>query len=178
MSRIGKQVINIPQGVTVAVSGNTVAVQGPKGSLSQSIPEVVKVRVDGDKTTVERTNDEPFTRAQHGLIRTLISNMIEGVNNGFTKKLELQGVGYRAILQGAELVLSLGYSHPIKMSAPEGVTFTVEKNIISVKGNDKAIVGEVAAKIRSFRKPEPYKGKGIRYVGEVVRRKAGKAAKA
>jgi len=178
MSRIGKKIINIPAGVEVTFADNNVAVKGAKGVLNQQIPSVIKVDVIDNTVSVTRINDEVFSRAQHGLMRTLINNMIIGVSEGVTKKLELHGVGYRAALQGADLVLSLGYSHPVNVKAPEGINFTVEKNTIAVSGIDKALVGEVAAKIRDWRKPEPYKGKGIRYVGEVVRRKAGKAAKA
>lgn len=178
MSRIGKQSIPTKDGITITINGSVCSVTGPQGTLTQSLPKGVTVKIDTDSVQVNRNSDEQSDRAAHGLSRTLIANMIEGVSAGFTKQLEIQGVGYRAALQGSNLVLTLGYSHPISVTAPEGITFKVEKNIISVSGINKAQVGEIAAKIREKRKPEPYKGKGIRYVGEYVLRKAGKAAKA
>ncbi len=178
MSRIGKQFIALPSGVTVQIENNQCTVTGPKGSLSEPLLSGITIKVDQDQIKVERTSDEPMQRAYHGLFRTLLRNMVVGVTEGFTKQLEIQGVGYRASLTGTDLQLSLGYSHPVLVTAPEGITFKVEKNIISVSGINKTQVGEVAANIRERRKPEPYKGKGIRYVGEMVRRKAGKTAKA
>lgn len=178
MSRIGKKLIQVPDSVKIDFNDQVATITGPMGTLSQALPTGLNLTVENGVAAVTRADDTAFLRAQHGLMRTLVSNMIVGVTTGNSKQLEIQGVGYRAVLQGSDLVLSLGYSHPINVKAPDGITFTVEKNIITVKGIDKALVGEVAAKIRDHRKPEPYKGKGIRYVGEVVRRKAGKAAKA
>jgi len=178
MSRIGKQKIELGEGITVTIDNGHVTVVGPKGSLSHILPPSVSIISADHIVQVSRADESEAARAGHGLVRTLIANMVKGVGEGFTKQLEIQGVGYRAALDGANLNLSLGFSHPVKVAAPEGITFKVEKNIISISGIDKAAVGEIAAKIRSFRKPEPYKGKGIRYVGEIVRRKAGKAAKA
>lgn len=181
MSRIGKQPITIPSGVEVKISGNTVSVKGPKGSLTMHAHPRVTIVVDGNMVTVSRASDEKLDRSLHGLTRTLIANMIGGVTKGFSKSLEIQGVGYRAQLQGKKLSLSLGFSHPIELHAPEGISFEIDKekkNIITVSGIDKQLVGQVSSDLRGLRPPEPYKGKGIRYVGEVVRRKAGKAATA
>ncbi len=180
MSRIGKQPVTIPAGVTVEQrTGNIIFVKGPKGELTLPLHERVKVEIADGKVTVVRTSEEKIDKSLHGLSRTLISNMVEGVTKGFTKQLEIQGVGYRAAMQGSKLVLSLGYSHPVEFVPPKGITITIDpekKNILTITGCNKQVIGEVAAKIRSYRKPEPYKGKGIRYVGEYVARKAGKAA--
>ena len=178
MSRIGKQPIEIPGGVSVEVAGDTVKVNGPGGKLEQKINTDMKVTVADGEVKVERPSDEREHRALHGLTRSLIANMVEGVTKGYQKNLEIQGVGYRAALQGKDLELQLGFSHPVPFPAPEGIEFEVPApNRISIKGIDKQLVGETAARIRRIRKPEPYKGKGIRYEGEYVRKKAGKAAK-
>ncbi len=180
MSRIGRAPIPVPSGVTVTVGdGNTVTVTGPQGELSRSLPDVVSVRPDGDILVVERADDQRRSRALHGLARSLVANMVTGVTAGFTKELEIVGVGYRAVPKGPEaLELALGFSHPVNVTAPPGVTFEVPSATrIVVKGIDKEKVGQVAADIRKIRKPEPYKGKGVRYAGERVLRKAGKAAK-
>lgn len=176
MSRIGKQLINLPNGVTIDIKPEKVIINGPKGQLSVTVPRGISVKSDEDKVTVLRKNDN--FKALHGLVRSLLNNAIIGVDKGFEKKLELNGVGYKAVLEGINLNLSLGFSHPIKYDAPEGIQFKVEKNSIIVSGIDKQQVGQVSAEIRSYRKPEPYKGKGIKYSDEIVRRKAGKAAKA
>jgi large subunit ribosomal protein L6 len=176
MSRIGKTPIPIPQGVEIKRAGSAVEVKGPKGSLSHTIPEGISLQVEDGEIHVKRKTDAKRVRSLHGLSRTLIANMVTGVTEGFTKGLEIMGIGYRANVQGRNLQLSLGYSHPVIYPIPEGIEVEVEKqNKITIKGIDKQQVGQVAAEIRSFRKPEPYKGKGIRYVGEQVRRKAGKA---
>ena len=178
MSRIGKQPIAIPDGVTVEVSDGLVTVKGPGGELSQRVVRDMRVIVDGAEVRVERPSDERDHRALHGLTRSLIANMVEGVTKGYEKRLEIQGVGYRAALKGSELELQVGFSHPVTMSPPAGIEFEVPApNRIVVKGIDKQLVGETAANVRKVRKPEPYKGKGIRYEGEYVRKKAGKAAK-
>lgn len=179
MSRIGKLPVAVPSGVNVDVKENEVHVKGPKGEMTQHILPHVTVSVDGDQLTVVRKGDNKDQRSAHGLTRTLINNMIEGVTKGFRKSLEIQGVGYRVAKSGEKLNLTLGYSHPVSYDAPKGVSFTVEgTNKIHVDGIDKQQVGQVAAEIRSLRPPEPYKGKGIRYDGEVVRKKLGKAGKA
>lgn len=178
MSRVGKQPVTIPDGITVTVQGDQCAVKGPKGSLSLAIHAHVTLSVEGSTASVKVSDpDDKRDRALWGLYRVLLSNMIEGVQKGFTKQLEIRGVGFRAANEGKDLVLNLGFSHPIKFVLPEGITATVEKNIITVAGIDKQLVGETAAKIRKHRPPEPYKGKGIRYVGEYVRQKAGKVVK-
>ena len=178
MSRIGKMPITVPAGVTVEIDGTTVAVKGPKGELSRTFRPFVTIEQDGDTITVNRIDDSRDAKAQHGLVRTLIANMIEGVSNGFSKKLQLVGVGYRAQLKGKNLEMQLGYSHPVLVKAPEGIKFEVpQPTEIIVSGPSKEVVGQVAADIRKWRKPEPYKGKGIRYEGEYIRRKLGKAAK-
>jgi large subunit ribosomal protein L6 len=178
LSRIGKQPIAIPDGVTVEVDDGLVTVKGPGGELSQRVVRDLRVIVDGGEVRVERPSDERDHRALHGLTRSLIANMVEGVTKGYEKRLEIQGVGYRAALKGSELELQVGFSHPVTMSAPAGIEFEVPApNRIVVKGIDKQLVGEIAANVRKIRKPEPYKGKGIRYEGEYVRKKAGKAAK-
>ena len=178
MSRIGKQPIAVPAGVTVTINaGNEVVVKGPKGTLTQSFDTAMNIALEENNVVVTRPNDLKRNRALHGLTRTLIANMVEGVTNGFTKVLEINGVGYRAQKQGKKLVLSLGYSHPVEMEDPEGLTSAVEGNKITVSGIDKAAVGQYAAEIRDKRRPEPYKGKGIKYIDEVIRRKEGKTGK-
>ena len=179
MSRIGKAPILVPNGVEVGISGKSIEVKGPKGSLDFEVPGSISVRQDDDQIYVERPDDERANRALHGLTRSLINNMVIGVSEGFSKELEIIGVGYRAQAKGqSSLELQLGFSHSISVDAPEGVSFDVpEPTRIIVSGIDKQIVGQVAADIRSYRKPEPYKGKGVRYLGEHVVRKAGKAAK-
>lgn len=178
MSRIGRKQIDIKEGVTVDIGSMSVVVNGPLGQLSFNIPKGIEVKnVDGKITVVLKDRAEEDSDAKFGLTRAMIANMIKGVSSGFEKKLELSGVGYRGIVSGDELSLSVGFSHPVKLKAPEGVKFSVSENIITVSGKDKTLVGNTAAKIRAIRPPEPYKGKGIRYLGEKIRRKAGKAAK-
>ncbi len=178
MSRIGKLPIQIPDGVQFELTDRTVTVTGPRGTLRQDVPRPITLERDGDVVLVERPNDERENRALHGLARSLLANMVEGVTNGFEKRLEIQGVGYRVQAQGNDLVFSLGYSHPVPVKAPEGITFEVSTPTrFSVRGIDKQRVGQVAADIRRLRRPDPYKNKGIRYAGEVLRRKAGKTAK-
>jgi large subunit ribosomal protein L6 len=177
MSRIGRKPISVPDGVTVAIDPGAVSVKGPKGELSQTVSRDMKIALEDGTLTVERPTDRGPHRALHGLTRSLLANMVEGVTNGYEKRLEIQGVGYRARLQGKNLELSLGYSHPISMPAPEGIEFEVpQPTEVIVRGIDKQLVGETAARIRKQRPPEPYKGKGIRYEGEYVRRKVGKRA--
>ena len=180
MSRIGIRPITIPAGVEVTVAdGNVVKVKGPKGELSAKIGDTMKVKIEDGVLTVERPDDERENRSQHGLARTLIDNMVTGVTNGFEKKLQIVGVGYSAAKQGNKLVLKLGYSHPIELEDPEGITTeTPDANTIVIKGIDKALVGNYAANIRAWREPEPYKGKGILYAGEVVHKKEGKSGAA
>lgn len=178
MSRIGKHPVTVPAGVDVKIDGNTVTVKGPKGELTREFNALISIRQDGDQILVERPDDSREAKSLHGLTRTLVANMVEGVHTGFSKKLQLVGVGYRAALKGKDLELQLGYSHPVSVAAPENITFEVPSQTeIVVSGPSKEKVGQVAADIRSWRKPEPYKGKGIRYEGEHVRRKLGKAAK-
>jgi large subunit ribosomal protein L6 len=179
MSRIGKSPIPVPSGVDVAISGAHISVKGPKGTLERDIPGVITVRQDGDNLVVERPDDERQNRAMHGLVRSLVNNMVLGVTQGFRKELEIVGVGYRATAKGpGAMELALGFSHPVSITAPDGITFEVPApNRIVVTGIDKEAVGQVAADIRAWRKPEPYKGKGVRYAGEYVQRKAGKAGK-
>ncbi len=178
MSRIGKYPVSVPAGVTVDVDGQTVTVRGPRGELSQTMPAGVTIsRHDDGAVIVSRVDDSRDARARHGLVRTLIANMVEGVANGYSKTLELVGVGYRAAARGSDLELQVGYSHPVVVRAPEGIELQVPApNRVLVTGVDKVLVGQTAANIRAVREPEPYKGKGIRYEGERVRRKAGKAA--
>jgi large subunit ribosomal protein L6 len=179
MSRIGKAPITVPGGVSVSIANDQISITGSKGVLVRSLPGGITVREEGSTLLVERPNDERQSKALHGLTRTLVSNMVTGVSTGFTKELEIQGVGYRASAQGPrKLELALGFSHPVYVEAPEGIEFEVPAPTrVIVKGIDKESVGQVAANIRKIRKPEPYKGKGVRYLGEQVRRKAGKAAK-
>ncbi|HEY9597625.1 MAG TPA: 50S ribosomal protein L6 [Allocoleopsis sp.] len=178
MSRIGKRPIPIPQKVTVTIDGQHVAVKGPKGELSRTLPAEVEVVQQDGSILVNRRSESRPARQRHGLCRTLVANMVEGVSNGFQKKLEIQGVGYRAQVQGRNLVLSVGYSHPVQIEPPDGIQISVENNTnVIVAGIDKEAVGNISARIRAVRPPEPYKGKGIRYAGELVRRKAGKAGK-
>jgi large subunit ribosomal protein L6 len=179
MSRVGRNPIPLPAGVAVTLDDRSVVVKGPQGTLARSLPAAIMVSQDGDVLNVTRPNDERTNRALHGLTRTLVANMVTGVTEGFAKELEIVGVGYRANAQGPDaLELSLGFSHPVRVNAPEGITFEVPTPTrIIVRGIDKEKVGQVAADIRKIRKPEPYKGKGVRYAGERVLRKAGKAAK-
>lgn len=179
MSRIGKSPIPVTNGVDVSITDDTITVKGPKGELSQVIPERITIRQDDGQLLVERANDERESRSLHGLVRSLVANMVTGVTEGYVKSLEIQGVGYRAMPKGdRSLELALGFSHSVKIDAPDGITFKVPvPTQIEVHGIDKQLVGQVAANIRSWRVPEPYKGKGVRYAGEHVRRKAGKAGK-
>ena len=178
MSRIGKLPIPVPAGVEVKIDGQVVEVKGPKGTLTHTVPAPITVAVEDGTILVTRPDDERTSRSLHGLTRTLIANNITGVTVGFTKGLEIVGTGYRVAQKGAALEFALGYSHPITVEPPAGISFTVDGNTkLTVHGIDKQAVGEVAANIRKLRKPEPYKGKGVRYAGEVVRRKAGKAGK-
>ena len=177
MSRIGRKPISVPSGVTVTVDGSTVKVKGPKGELSRTFEPTMKVRLENNELLVERPNDDKRERALHGLTRALLANMVIGVTEGFKKTLEIVGVGYRAEKKGKNLVVSVGYSHPVQYPEPDGITLTAPApTTIVVEGVDKQKVGQVAAELREFRPPEPYKGKGIRYQGEQVRRKAGKTA--
>lgn len=179
MSRIGKAPITVPAGVDIKVDGRTISVKGPKGTLERQIPGSITITQDGDTLVCERPNDENKTKAMHGLTRSLVNNMVIGVTDGFTKNLEIVGVGYRAEAQGpSALRLNLGFSHSVDVKAPDGITFEVPAQTqVIVAGIDKEVVGQVAANIRSIRKPEPYKGKGVRYAGERVLRKAGKTGK-
>jgi large subunit ribosomal protein L6 len=179
MSRIGKMPVAVPSGVDVAIEGQTVTVKGPKGTLSHVVAEPISVSRDGDGTiSVARPDDERESRSLHGLSRTLIANMVTGVTDGYSKTLEIVGTGYRVTARGGDLEFALGFSHPVLVTAPDGITFRVEAPTrFAVEGIDKQKVGEVAANIRKLRKPDPYKGKGVRYQGEVIRRKAGKAGK-
>jgi large subunit ribosomal protein L6 len=178
MSRIGRLPIAVPTGVDVALEGRTITVTGPKGTLSRDLHPDMLVRREDGTILVERPTEQKTHKQLHGLTRTLVSNMVIGVSDGYRKGLEISGVGYRASLVGRKLHLNLGYSHPIEIDPPEGITFEVENPTrLAVVGIDKELVGQIAAKVRSTRKPEPYKGKGVRYAGEVVRRKAGKAGK-
>lgn len=178
MSRIGKIPVAIPSGVEVKIDGHVVTVKGSKGELTREFNPMMSIKVEGEEVVVERPDDSRQAKSLHGLTRTLIHNMVEGVHDGYSKKLELVGVGYRAALKGSDLEIQLGYSHPVVVKAPENITFEVPSQTeIIVKGISKEQVGQVAADIRAWRKPEPYKGKGVRYEGEYVRRKLGKAAK-
>ena len=178
MSRIGKQPVAVPAGVDVSIDGQHVTVKGPKGTLEHTVAEPIAVKLEDGAVSVTRPDDERTSRSLHGLTRTLIDNMVVGVTQGYSKAMEIVGTGYRVVAKGGDLEFSLGYSHTILVKAPEGITFTVESPTrFSVNGIDKQQVGELAANIRKLRKPEPYKGKGVRYADEVVRREAGKAGK-
>ena len=178
MSRIGRQPVAVPAGVTVEVTAeNVVTVKGPKGTLTQQLPKEMEIKVEEGSVVVTRPNDLKKMKSLHGLTRTLLNNMVVGVTEGYAKKLEINGVGYKCQKQGKKLVLSLGYSHPVEMEDPEGVESVVEGNTITVKGINKEKVGQYAAEIRDKRRPEPYKGKGIKYADEVIRRKVGKTGK-
>jgi large subunit ribosomal protein L6 len=178
MSRIGKQPIALPTGVKVEVKDGWVSVKGQGGALQRPLLEGVLVDVSDGRVTLKRTSDDKRSRSYHGLMRTLVANMVEGVSKGFEKKLEIVGIGYRSELKGSSLALYLGYSHPIDFPLPKGISAEVEKQtLLTIKGIDKELVGQTAAKIRDLRKPDPYKGKGVRYAGEVLRKKAGKTGK-
>ena len=175
MSRIGRKPVTLPKGVTLQLEGNTVAVKGPRGELRRTLHPEMQVAFANDQFTVTRPSEEKRHKALHGLTRTLVQNMVEGVSKGFSKSLEIQGVGYKAEAKPYGVNLIVGYSHPVKYEAPKGIKITVDNNtMVKIEGADKELVGQVAAELRSVRPPEPYKGKGIRYVGEQVRRKAGK----
>lgn len=177
MSRVGKQPIKVPSGVTITVDPDFVTVAGPKGTLKQFTMPGITVKQEGEEVLVTRKNDEAEQRAKHGLMRSLVNNMVVGVSQGFSKKLEINGVGYRVALQGADLKFNLGFSHDVIYKMPQGVTATIEQNTITVAGIDKQQVGQVAAEIRKLKKPEPYKGKGIKYADERILRKSGKSGK-
>jgi large subunit ribosomal protein L6 len=177
MSRIGKKPIPIPQGVKVQVDNGTVRAEGPKGKLAQPIPALLSAKLDGAVLTIARSDDDRKVRALHGLTRALVANMVAGVKDGFERKLEIVGIGYRAQMQGKAIQLALGYSHPVIFPLPEGITAEIDKQTaITLRGADKALLGETAAKLRGLRKPDPYKGKGIKYADEHIRRKVGKKA--
>ena len=177
MSRIGKKPIPLPQGVKVAIEGQTVKAEGPKGKLSQTVPGSLSVTVEQNVLTVGRSSEHRTVRALHGLMRSLIANMVHGVKDGFERKLEIVGIGYRAQMQGKSIQFALGYSHPVMFALPDGITAEIDRQVsITLRGADKALLGQTAARLRDLRKPDPYKGKGIRYAGEVVRRKVGKKA--
>ncbi len=178
MSRIGNAPVTIPSGVTITLSENLLTVKGSQGELQHTLHPFITIDQDTDKVTIKRQDDSKLSRSLHGLTRSLIANMVTGVSTGFQKRLELIGTGYRVAKAGSKITLQLGFSHPVEIDPPTGISFEVEgQNKIIIKGNDKQKVGQVAAEIRAWKKPEPYKGKGIRYEGEIVRRKAGKAAK-
>jgi large subunit ribosomal protein L6 len=178
MSRIGRLPIPVPAGVDVTINGSQVTVKGPKGSLTHTVVEPISVSQEAAELVVTRPDDERDSRARHGLTRTLVSNMVIGVTQGYVKTLEIVGVGYRVAAKGSDLEFALGFSHPVPVTAPEGISFVVESPVkFRVEGIDKQLVGEVSANIRKLRKPDPYKGKGVRYAGEVVRRKVGKTGK-
>ena len=177
MSRIGRLPITVPAGVDVTIDGATISVKGPKGQLTHEVAQPIVVAQEDGTLTVSRPDDERESRSLHGLTRTLINNMIEGVTAGYEKQLEVVGTGYRVQAKGQDLEFALGYSHPVPVKCPEGITFKVEGNKVTVSGIDKQQVGEIAANIRKLRRPDPYKGKGVRYAGEQIRRKAGKAGK-
>ncbi len=177
MSRIGKKPVTVPNGVKITQSEGMVKVEGPKGTLSSRLPEGVALKLADGQMTIERTSDDRLARSYHGLVRTLISNMVTGVDTGFQKALEISGVGYRAELAGSTLKLALGFSSPVEYNIPKGINVAIDKQVnLVVSGINKELVGRVASEIRALKKPEPYKGKGIKYVGEYIRRKAGKAA--
>jgi len=177
MSRIGKVPVKVPGGVTVTIEPDAVTVNGPKGSLSQFTMPGIQIKQEDDQLVVTRINDEAANRAKHGLMRSLLNNMVVGVNEGFSKQLELNGVGYRVNLAGTDLKFNLGFSHEVNYKIPEGIVAKVEQNIITISGSSKQQVGQIAAEIRALKKPEPYKGKGIKYVGERIIRKSGKSGK-
>jgi large subunit ribosomal protein L6 len=178
MSRIGKRPIELPKGVSVECRGGTIEVKGPKGTLSEDLPTSVEVEVAEGEVVFRRRDQKRTTRAAHGLARALVANMVKGVTTGFVRELEIQGVGYRAEAAGQQLKLALGFSHPVSVPVPGGLKVSVQENRIRIEGSDKAVVGQFAADVREIRPPEPYKGKGIRYVGEHIRRKVGKAGTA
>jgi len=179
MSRIGKRPVPLPKGVTATIAGQTITLKGPKGEISRTVHAELSLALENDEVAVRRPSDEARHKALHGLTRTLVANMVEGVTKGFTKALEIQGVGYKAEVKPFGVQLVVGYSHPVPYHAPQGIKISVDGNVqVRVEGVDKELVGQVAAELRSIRPPEPYKGKGIRYVGEQVRRKAGKTAQA
>ena len=177
MSRIGKQPVPIPRGVKVQIEGSLVRAEGPKGKLSQPVPPGVAAKLDNNAVVLTREGDDRTVRALHGMARALVANMVSGVTSGFERRLEIVGIGYRAQLQGRNLQIALGYSHPVIFPLPEGITAEIDKQVsITLRGADKALLGQTAAKIRALRKPDPYKGKGIKYADEVIRRKVGKKA--
>ncbi len=178
MSRIGRKPVVVPSGVQVTLKSGTLAVKGPKGELKRPLPESVSIQVASGEATVTRADDSPNVRARHGLVRALLQNMVEGVTKGFERKLEINGVGYKAEAAGDKLNLALGYSHPINYQLPKGISAKVEKNIVTLSGVDRELLGQTAAKIRSFRAPEPYKGKGVKYLEETILRKVGKTGAA
>ena len=180
MSRVGKKPVALPKGVQINIEGNTVKVKGPKGELARTFPPPVTIAMEGAELVVSRPNDSPSVRALHGTTRALIHNMVTGVSDGFSKQLVVEGVGYRAEMKGPQLVMALGFSHPVPVDPPPGISFAVDERTktITISGIDRELVGQVAADIRRWRPPEPYKGKGLRYAGERIRRKAGKAGKA
>lgn len=176
MSRVGKKVLVLPKGVSVTESGGTMTVKGPKGELNKAIPSGVSFSIDAGVVTVKRINDEALMRARHGLVRAEMANMVKGVTDGWTRELEINGVGYRAEVTGSTITFALGYSHPVPFALPKGVAAKVEKNRVIITGSDRALLGQTAAKIRELRAPEPYKGKGVKYAEEVIKKKAGKSA--
>jgi large subunit ribosomal protein L6 len=178
MSRVGRRVLPLPKGVTVTATGSLVTVKGPKGELKREVPEGVSVKVSGTELKVERKNDERQNRAKHGMLRALVANMVRGVSEGFERRLEINGVGYRAEVAGQKLNMALGFSHPVVFELPKGISAKVDKNVLVLSGIDKDQLGVTAAKIRDIRPPEPYKGKGIKYLEEVIRRKVGKTGAA
>ncbi len=178
MSRIGKMPIAIPKGVQVTLKTGEITVKGPKGELHRALPTMVTVKTEGSQLVVTRDNDEQMSRARHGLVRALVNNMVTGVSVGFERKLEINGVGYRAEVAGDKITLALGYSHPVNYQLPKGISAKVDKNIVVLTGADRELLGHVAAKVRSFRPPEPYKGKGVKYIEETIKRKVGKTGAA
>jgi large subunit ribosomal protein L6 len=178
MSRVGRKPVPLPAGVTITLKDGTIAVKGPKGELKRPLPEGVTVTLEKTQVLVTRESDEGPIRARHGLVRALVNNMVEGVTKGFERKLEINGVGYKAEVAGDKLNMALGFSHPIAYVLPKGVTAKVEKNIVTLAGSDRELLGQTAAKVRSFRPPEPYKGKGVKYLEEVIKRKVGKTGAA
>jgi large subunit ribosomal protein L6 len=178
MSRIGKKPVEVPSGVQITLKDGTLAVKGPKGELKRAMPSLVQIKVEKSAVTVTRASDAQESRAQHGLVRALVQNMVDGVTKGFDRKLEINGVGYKAEVAGQKLTLALGYSHPIVFELPKGIAAKVEKNQLTLSGSDRELLGQTAAKVRGFRPPEPYKGKGIKYAEEFIRRKVGKTGAA